>query len=58
MAGSGKVGGGKKNRKFSRNRAKCEAYAAAHKRYKNGPQPGNKRGDTPRTPHDPERMKH
>lgn len=49
MAGSGKVGGGKKNRKHGRNRDKCARYAAAHQRCKNNPL---------RKPHDPERMKH
>jgi hypothetical protein len=40
---------GKKNRKFLRNKKKCEKYAREHRRTKNNPL---------RKPHDPERTKH
>jgi hypothetical protein len=49
MAGSGKQGGGKKGRKYGRNKEKCERYAREHRRTKNNPA---------RKRHDPERMHH
>lgn len=41
--------GGKKNRKFNRNRVKCARYAAEHRRTKNNPA---------RTQRNPERTPH
>jgi hypothetical protein len=50
---------GKKNRKYTRNKIKCERYAREHRRVKNGPKVTDKsKGLFMRTPHDPERMKH
>ncbi len=41
--------GGKKNRKFGRNKAKCERYAREHRRTKNNP--ARTQRDSERTPH-------
>jgi len=41
--------GGKKNRKFNRNRVKCARYAAEHRRVKNNP--ARTQRDKERTPH-------
>lgn len=41
--------GGKKNRKWNRNRIKCARYAAEHRRTRNNP--ARTRRDPERTPH-------
>jgi hypothetical protein len=46
---------GKKNRKFWRNKKKCEAYAAKHKRVKNNPLRTQRAEE--RTPHNERRNK-
>lgn len=49
MAKSQTRQGGKKNRKYGRNRAKCERYAAEHRRVKNNPL--RRQRAVERTPH-------
>lgn len=41
--------GGKKGRKYNRNRVKCQRYAAQHRRVRNNPERTQRKDE--RTPH-------